>query len=53
MENKVSMMKSKGVLNIYQAFIDDKDNKEITFNISNNGQRSSFIRFLEHVQKKN
>ena len=48
MENKVSMMKSKGVLNIYQAFIDDKDNKEITFNISNNGQSSSLLNFGTH-----
>lgn len=49
MENKVIEMKSKNsVLNIYQAVIDNKDNKEIIFNIADNGQSSSILEFGSH-----
>lgn len=48
-QDKVDLMKSKGVPNIYQAFIDDIDNKDITFNISNNGQSSSLLEFGTHM----
>ena len=50
MEDKVKLMKSKNIKNIYQAFIDEEDNKEITFNISNNGQSSSILEFGTHLK---
>lgn len=49
MEHKVLLMKSQNVPNIYQAIIDDVDNKEIIFNISNNGQSSSMLEFGTHT----
>jgi len=49
MENKVNLMKSKNSnLNIYQALIDIEDNKEVTFNIADNGQSSSILEFGTH-----
>ena len=52
MQEKVDFCKNsyKGV-NIYQAVIDDEDNKEITFNITNNGQSSSILEFGSHAVK--
>lgn len=47
-ENLVHKMKSKGIANIYHALIDEEDNKEVTFNISNNGQSSSILEFGTH-----
>ena len=47
-ESLVNNMKQKGVKNIYQALIDLEDNKEVTFNISNNGQSSSILEFGSH-----
>ena len=49
MQDKVDFCKNsyKGV-NIYQAVIDDEDKKEITFNITNNGQSSSILEFGSH-----
>ena len=44
----VKNMKNKGVSNIYHALIDDEDNREVTFNISNNGQSSSILEFGSH-----
>ena len=49
MEHKVLLMKSQNVPNIYQAFVDDVDNKEIIFNVSNNGQSSSLLDFGTHT----
>jgi len=37
-QNKVDQMKSKNIPNIYQAIIDEVDDKEISFNISNKGK---------------
>ena len=48
-QNKVDQMKSKKIPNIYQAIIDDVDDKEINFNISNNGQSSSILEFGTHL----
>jgi FkbM family methyltransferase len=48
-QNKVDQMKSKEIPNIYQAIIDDVDDKEINFNISNNGQSSSILEFGTHL----
>lgn len=48
-QEKVDLCRNryKGV-NIYQAVIDEEDNKEITFNITNNGQSSSILEFGSH-----
>jgi len=48
-QEKVDLCKNKykDVL-IYQAVIDEEDNKEITFNITNNGQSSSILEFGSH-----
>ena len=52
MNEKVNFCKSKynNSVNIYQAVIDDEDNKEITFNITNNGQSSSILEFGTHTK---
>lgn len=44
----VNNMKNKGISNIYHALIDIEDDKEVTFNISNNGQSSSILEFGSH-----
>jgi len=48
MQNKVDMMKSRGIVNIYQGVIDEEDGKEISFHITNNGQSSSILEFGTH-----
>tara|TARA_B000000557_G_C20791967_1_gene451462 strand:- start:451 stop:1080 length:630 start_codon:yes stop_codon:yes gene_type:complete len=49
MPNKVKEMKNKNnKLNILQAVINDIDNMDVTFNITNNGQSSSFLEFGTH-----
>jgi len=47
-EMLVNNMKTKGIPNIYHALIDIEDNKEVIFNISNNGQSSSILEFGSH-----
>lgn len=47
-EALVNRMKSKGIQNIYHALIDEEDNKEVTFHVSNNGQSSSILEFGTH-----
>jgi FkbM family methyltransferase len=50
MEDKVKLMKTtKPELNIYQAVIDNEDDKEVTFNIADNGQSSSILNFGTHA----
>lgn len=44
----VNNMKNKGIPNIYHALIDIEDDKEVNFNISNNGQSSSILEFGTH-----
>ena len=48
-QNKVDLMKSKNIPNIYQAIIDEVDDKEISFNVSNNGQSSSILELGTHL----
>jgi FkbM family methyltransferase len=48
MEDKVNLMKSKGIKNIYQAVIDLEDGKEVDFHITNNGESSSILEFGSH-----
>lgn len=53
---KVEEALNKGIPNIYQAVITDKDDENISFNISNNIQSSSILEFgthaIEHPQVK-
>lgn len=49
MDNKVELIKNKfDNINIYQSVIDIVDNKEVEFNIANNGQSSSLLNFGTH-----
>jgi FkbM family methyltransferase len=48
---KVNEAKNKGIPNIYNAVITDKDDEEIVFNISNNFQSSSVLEFGTHSQE--
>ena len=48
-QNKVDQMKSKNIPNIYQAIIDEVDDKEISFNVSNKGQSSSILELGTHL----
>ena len=49
MEDKVKLMKERNKnLNIFQAVIDCENDKEINFNIANNGQSSSILDFGTH-----
>jgi FkbM family methyltransferase len=45
---KVVENKNKGIPNIYNAVITDKDDEDVIFNISNNGQSSSVLNFGTH-----
>jgi FkbM family methyltransferase len=46
---KVQQMKSKGIPNIYQAIVADKDNEVVQFKISNNVQSSSILNLKTHL----
>jgi FkbM family methyltransferase len=50
MQEKVDLMKSRGIQNIFQAVIDEEDGKSVTFNITNNGQSSSILEFGSHAK---
>jgi hypothetical protein len=51
MQDKVDLINSKNNnINIYQAVIDDVDNKEINFKITNNGESSSILDFGSHEE---
>jgi FkbM family methyltransferase len=45
---KVAEMKTKGIPNVFQAVVTDKDNDTVTFHVSNNGQSSSVLPFGTH-----
>lgn len=47
--SKVIEATNKGIPNVYNAIITDKDNQHITFNISNNVQSSSVFEFGTHL----
>ena len=49
--SKVNEAKLRGIPNVYNAVITDKDGQDITFNISNNGQSSSVLEFGTHSQE--
>jgi FkbM family methyltransferase len=44
----VKLMKSKGINQIYQGVIDQENDKDIIFNITNNGESSSILQFGTH-----
>ena len=46
--SKVNEAKNRGILNVYNALITDKDDEEYIFNISNNVQSSSILEFGTH-----
>ena len=46
--SKVIEATNKGIPNVYNAVITDKDDVEVTFNVSNNGQSSSVLEFGTH-----
>ena len=48
MEDKVNLMKKQKNIQIYQALIDIEDDKEVKFNITNNGQSSSILELGSH-----
>jgi len=45
---KVIQAKARGILNVYNAVITDKDDDNIVFNVSNNVQSSSVLDFGTH-----
>ena len=45
---KVIQAKNRGIPNVYNAVITDKDDEEIVFNVSNNIQSSSVLEFGTH-----
>lgn len=49
--SKVDEAKNRDIPNVYNAVITDQDDKEIVFNISNNGQSSSVLDFGTHSQE--
>jgi FkbM family methyltransferase len=49
--SKVTEAINKGIPNVYNALITDKDDEEIIFNVSNNIQSSSVLEFGTHSQE--
>jgi hypothetical protein len=49
--SKVDEATKRGVPNVYNAVITDKDDEDIVFNVSNNGQSSSVLEFGTHSQE--
>jgi FkbM family methyltransferase len=49
--SKVYEAKNRGIPNVYNAVITDKDNEEIVFNVSNNVQSSSILELGTHSQE--
>ena len=47
-DRKVVEAQNKGIPNIYNAVITDKDDEEVVFNVSNNDQSSSILEFGTH-----
>ena len=49
--DKVNKAKNRGIPNVYSAVITDEDDKEITFNVSNNVESSSVLEFGTHSKE--
>lgn len=48
---KVTEAQQRGIPNVHHAVITDKDDEEVTFHISSNGQSSSVLEFGTHAQE--
>jgi FkbM family methyltransferase len=48
---KVLEAQNRGIQNVYNAVVTDKDDDEVMFNISNNVQSSSVLEFGTHAQE--
>lgn len=48
---KVNQAIQRGIPNVYNAVITDKDDEDVVFNISNNVQSSSILEFGTHAQE--
>jgi FkbM family methyltransferase len=48
---KVIQAKNRGIENVYNAVITDKDDEDVVFNVSNNIQSSSVLDFCTHSQE--
>lgn len=46
---KVALAKVRGIPNVYQAIMSDKEGEKVKFNLSNNGQSSSILEFGTHA----
>ena len=49
--SKVAEAKQRGIPNVYNAVITDKNDEEVIFNVSNNVQSSSVLEFGTHLQE--
>jgi FkbM family methyltransferase len=49
--SKVIGAKNRGIPNVYNAVVTDKNDEEIEFNISNNGQSSSVLELGTHLHE--
>ena len=50
MQNKVDQAKARGIPNVFQAVVTDKDDQTVTFHVTNNVQSSSVLEFGTHAQ---
>ena len=50
-DSKVMEATNRGIPNVYNAVITDKDDEDIVFNVSNNVQSSSVLEFGTHSQE--
>jgi FkbM family methyltransferase len=48
---KITEAKERDIPNVYHAVITDKDDEEVIFHVSNNGQSSSVLEFGTHAQE--
>jgi FkbM family methyltransferase len=49
-QKKVDEAKARGVPNVYQAVVTDKDDQTVTFHVTNNVQSSSILEFGSHAK---
>lgn len=50
LEDKVQACKARGIPNVYQAVVSDKDDETVIFRRTNNDQSSSILEFGTHAQ---
>lgn len=50
MQNKVDQAKARGIPNVFQAVVTDKDDQSVTFHVTNNVQSSSVLEFGTHAK---